>query len=86
MEKQKFSKENLHYNQEIFTSDQWDNLWKRPIKANVQQRREQNLRHYQAKNCNGCPPKGQCYKAKGNRSIERNCNQERHKEQTRIYC
>jgi hypothetical protein len=44
---------------------------------------EQNLSHYQAKNCNGCPLRGQCYKAKGNRSIERNHNLERHKEQTR---
>ena len=44
---------------------------------------QQSLSHYQAKNCEGCPLRGQCFKAKGNRSIERNQNLERHKQRTR---
>ena len=43
----------------------------------------QSLSHYQAKNCEGCPLRGQCFKAKGNRSIERNHNLERRKPTTR---
>lgn len=34
---------------------------------------------YQAKNCEGCPLRGSCYKAKGNRVIEINHNLRRHK-------
>ena len=44
---------------------------------------KQYLSHYQAKNCQGCPLRGQCFKAKGNRIIERNHNLERHKEKIR---
>jgi hypothetical protein len=43
----------------------------------------QYLSHYQAKNCEGCPLRGQCFKGKGNRSIERNHNLERHKQKIR---
>ena len=43
----------------------------------------QELSHYQAKKCEGCPLRGQCHKAKTNRSIERNHNLERHKEKVR---
>lgn len=43
----------------------------------------QELSHYRAQNCEGCPLRGQCHKAKGNRSIERNHNLERHKEKVR---
>ena len=35
---------------------------------------------YQAQNCNGCPLRGACHQAKGNRIIERNQNLERHKD------
>lgn len=38
---------------------------------------------YQAQNCMGCPLRGGCFKAKGNRIIERNQNLERHKEKVR---
>ena len=38
---------------------------------------------YQAKNCNACPLRGTCFKAKGNRIVERNHNLERHKEKIR---
>lgn len=44
---------------------------------------QQSLSHYQAKNCEGCPLRGQCFKAKVSRSIERNHNLERHKQRTR---
>ena len=43
----------------------------------------QTLSHYQAQNCEGCPLRGQCFKAQGNRSIERNHNLERHKQRAR---
>lgn len=32
----------------------------------------QTYTRYQAKNCQGCPLRGSCFKAKGNRIIERN--------------
>jgi hypothetical protein len=35
---------------------------------------------YQAKNCEGCPMRGGCHKAKGNRVIEINHNLQRHKQ------
>jgi len=44
---------------------------------------EQSLSHYQAQNCQGCPIRGVCYQTKGNRSIVRNHNLERHKEKVR---
>src|SRR5690554_6999016 len=40
----------------------------------------QQLSHYHAQNCEGCPLRSMCFKAKGNRSIERNHNLEKHKE------
>lgn len=43
----------------------------------------QYLSHYQAINCEGCPLRGVCHKAKGNRSIERNHNLERHRQKAR---
>ncbi len=39
--------------------------------------------YYEAKNCKGCPLKGLCYNAKGNRRIEVNHNLNRHKERVR---
>lgn len=41
---------------------------------------EQEYTHYQAKNCKGCPLRGTCHKAKGNRIIQRNHNLEHYKE------
>ncbi|UUV22811.1 transposase [Paenimyroides aestuarii] len=49
----------------------------------TQARYTQYLSHYQAGNCQGCPLRGICFKAKGNWSIERNNNLERHKEKVR---
>lgn len=44
---------------------------------------KQTTSTYQAKNCEGCPLRGSCFKAIGNRIIERNHNLERHKERVR---
>lgn len=44
---------------------------------------EQHITQYQAQNCNDCPLRGSCYKAKGNRIIEVNHNLERHKQNAR---
>jgi len=58
------------------------------MKKNHQSRRNieaghfQYLSHYKSQNCEGCNPRGQFFKAKGNRSIERNHNLERHKQNT----
>ena len=44
---------------------------------------EQSISRYQAKNCNGCPLRGVCHKAKGNRIIEINHNANKHKHNAR---
>lgn len=81
-----FRKENLYYNQE-------EDYYVCPIGQKMHKTHEstkttqagyiQQLSHYQAQNCEGCPLRGACFKAKGNRSIERNHNLERHKEKIR---
>ncbi|MHA6698145.1 transposase [Chryseobacterium sp. A321] len=38
---------------------------------------------YQAQNCKGCPLRGTCFKAQGNRIVERNSNLERNKSKVR---
>lgn len=43
----------------------------------------QTIHRYQAQNCQGCPLRGMCYKAKGNRIIERNYNLLRHKKKAK---
>ncbi|WZL87701.1 IS1182 family transposase [Salinimicrobium sp. 3283s] len=43
----------------------------------------QQIPRYQAQNCQGCPLRGSCYKAKGNRIIERNHNLIRLKEKAK---
>lgn len=81
-----FSKENLHYNQQ---EDYYVcPIGQRMSKTHQSQRitetgYKQHLSHYQAQNCEGCPLRGQCHKANGNRSIERNDNLERHKQRAR---
>ncbi|CAN5319482.1 IS1182-like element ISBf5 family transposase [soil metagenome] len=44
---------------------------------------KQEIHRYQASNCLGCPLRGSCHKAKGNRVIERNHNLTRLKEKAR---
>ena len=81
-----FSKENLYYNQEedYYVCPIGQKMHKtHQSQKNTEAGYEQNLSHYQAQNCHGCPLRSQCFKAKGNRSIERNHNLERHKQKTR---
>lgn len=81
-----FSKENLHYNQQedYYVCPMGQHMEKtHQSKTKTQAGYNQKLSHYQAKNCEGCPLRGQCHKAEGNRSIVRNHNLERHKQQTR---
>ena len=81
-----FSKENLYYNQEedYYVCPIGQKMHKtHQSQKNTEAGYEQNLSHYQAQNCQGCPLRSQCFKAKGNRSIERNHNLERHKQKTR---
>jgi transposase len=43
----------------------------------------QSYARYQARNCEGCPLRGSCHKAKGNRIVEINHNLNRHKQVVR---
>lgn len=43
----------------------------------------QTIHQYRAKNCSACPIRPLCHKAKGNRTVERNHNLERHKQRAR---
>jgi len=81
-----FSKENLHYNQkeDCYTCPMGQKMEKTHQSQGITEAGySQHLSHYQAQNCEGCPLRGQCHKAIGNRSIVRNHNLERHKEQVR---
>jgi transposase len=81
-----FSKENLYYNQEedYYVCPMGQKMLKtHQNKRTTEAGFSQNMSHYQAQNCEGCPMRTQCFKAKGNRSIERNHNLERHKQKTR---
>ncbi|MFS8082269.1 MAG: IS1182 family transposase [Ginsengibacter sp.] len=44
---------------------------------------KQNIKKYKAANCEGCPLRGVCYKAKGNRTIEINHNLRQYKTEVR---
>lgn len=81
-----FSKENLYYNQEedYYVCPMGQKMYKtHQSQKTTDAGYKQNLSHYQAQNCEGCPLRSGCFKAKGNRSIERNHNLERHKQKTR---
>lgn len=81
-----FSKENLYYNQEedYYVCPMGQKMHKTHESTKTTQAGYiQQLSHYQAQNCEGCPLRGICFKAQGNRSIERNHNLERHKEKIR---
>lgn len=81
-----FSKENLYYNQEedYYVCPMGQKMHKtHQSQKTTEAGYKQNLSHYQAQNCQSCPLRTQCFKAKGNRSIERNHNLERHKQKTR---
>ena len=81
-----FSKENLYYHQEedYYVCPMGQKMHKTHESTKTTQAGYiQQLSHYQAQNCEGCPLRGVCFKAQGNRSIERNHNLERHKEKVR---
>ena len=81
-----FSKENLYYNQEedYYICPMGQKMLKtHQTKRTTEAGYSQNMSHYQPQNCEDCPLRNQCFKAKGNRSIERNHNLERHKQKTR---
>lgn len=64
---------NLHYNQEqdCFYCPMGQPM--RPVNETINitdNGYEQTIRHYQAVNCKGCPMRGVCHKAKGNRVIQ----------------
>lgn len=81
-----FHRDKLHYNEE---KDQYICPMGQPMEKISTKRRKTKTGHvqtsslYQVKNCNGCPLRGTCFKAKGNRIVERNHNLERHKEKIR---
>lgn len=69
--------DNLYYNEE---SDTYYCPMGQPMKCIEQTTRKtktgyiQQVKRYQAQNCSGCPLRGMCHKAGGNRIIERNHN------------
>ncbi len=81
-----FHRDKLYYNEE---KDQYICPMGQPMEKISTRRRKTKSGHhqtssvYQAKNCNGCPVRGTCFKAQGNRTLERNANLERHKEKIR---
>jgi transposase len=85
-DKNPFSKDKLYYNTE-------HNYYICPMGQRMEyvgeksQKTEtgftQKLIVYQAVNCDGCPLRGQCYKAKGNRKIEVNHNLDRLRQKAR---
>ena len=44
---------------------------------------QQSITKYQAKNCKGCSLRGQCFKGKGNRIIQKNYNVDRHRKKAK---
>lgn len=78
-----FSKENLYYNeqQDYYVCPMGQKMHKIQDRIKYNEAGyKQHVSHYQAQNCEGCPLRGSCFSAKGNRIIERNPNLERHKQ------
>ena len=50
---------------------------------NIGSHQTQTVTRYQAQNCNGCPLRGACHKAKGNRVIEVNHSLKKYKQQVK---
>lgn len=86
LKKKPFSKEQLYYNEQgdYYVCPIGQKMYKtHESKKKTEAGYIQFLSHYQAINCEGCPLRGVCHKAKGNRSIERNHNLERHRQKAR---
>ncbi len=81
-----FHRDKLYYNQE---QDQYICPMGQTMKKTGGRKRKtksgflQNSSIYSAHNCQGCPLRGACFKAKGNRIVERNHTLERYKEKAR---
>ncbi|MGI0106871.1 transposase, partial [Salinimicrobium sp. WS361] len=72
-----FHPDNLFYNPE--TDTYYCPMGQAMNKINTYENQTKNgftqeIHRYQAQNCQGCPLRGSCHKAKGNRIIERNHN------------
>ena len=70
-----FSSENLYYNKnkDCYYCPMGQQMQKvGEIKRITDNCYQQTYKIYQAKNCNGCPLRGSCHKAKGNRKIQVN--------------
>src|SRR5690606_14474918 len=72
-----FHPDNLFYNPE--TDSYYCPMGQAMNKIHTYESRTENgftqeLHRYQAQSCHGCPLRGSCHKAKGNRIIERNHN------------
>jgi len=81
-----FHPDNLHYNPEqdcyyCPMGQKLENIGQHQQKTKTGY--TQTLQRYQAQNCQGCPLRGMCHKAKGNRRIERNYNLIRHKQKAK---
>jgi transposase len=86
LKKYPFAVEHLHYNQEqdyyVCPMGQHMNNIGTSTRKN-DSGFEQTISRYRAKNCQGCPLRGLCHKAKGNRIIEVNHNLNKHKQRAR---
>ena len=70
-----FLLQNLYYNkeQDYFVCPMGQHLTKKGVGTRISDNGyKSNVSYYQATNCNGCPLRGQCHKAKGNRTLEVN--------------
>jgi transposase len=81
-----FNSDNLHYNAE---TDTLTCPLGQPMKYIGDRKRKtatgfiQTHRLYQARNCEGCPMRGPCFNATGNRIIQRSHNLNRHRQKVR---
>lgn len=83
-DKTPFAADKLHYNQkeDYYVCPMGQHM--RPVssfKRNTSSGYQQTIKRYQAQNCEGCPLRVGCFKAKGNRTIDINENLNRLKHQ-----
>lgn len=83
-DKKPFAVDKLHYNREedYYVCPMGQHMrWVSCIKRNTSSGYQQTIKRYQAQNCEGCPLRVGCFKAKGNRIIDVNENLNRLKQQ-----
>lgn len=81
-----FRTENLYYNaqDDYFVCPMGQHLtYRYTAKTKSKNGHESSARLYQARHCQGCPLRGACNKAKGDRIVQVNTNLQRHKEKAR---